>query len=213
MAVFITEVEAGPTALIIVGSLLIVAAVMGLLIKEIGLADGTLTWGDVGDKIRESDTPEEALSLASAATLIAPAIQHDPDIRALSAAAYEEVVIGQLTAVFNRAAVRGSGPRDLGRDATVTAEGKTLGIETRFGDPAKPMSASDLRQRVQRMLGRSVDLDAVIIVSNMCEPPLSALGEARDLAQSQGKNFQYVRWTGTGDTPALQRVIQDHLQG
>ncbi|WP_331739832.1 hypothetical protein OG590_39155 (plasmid) [Streptomyces goshikiensis] len=214
VAVFIATTEAGPAALIVVGSLLLVAAIMGLQIKEIGLADGTLTWpdlSDLGDQIRNADTPDDALNVASAATTVAPDVQRDIEIRELSHVAYEQVITDRLVSIFGSEAVRGSsGPHDRGFDIMVTIGGKRAAIETKFGDPTKPFPNIRLRDVVDAMV-RTPQLDAVIVVSNMYEPGLHTQEMARDSARAMGKKFAYVRWGSDRSNQELQRVIEEQL--
>ncbi|MEU7062912.1 hypothetical protein [Streptomyces sp. NPDC046161] len=215
VAVFIAMTEAGPAALIVVGSLPLVAAIMGLQIKEIGLAEGTLTWpdlSDLGDQIRNADTPEDALNVASAATTVAPEVQRNTEIRELSHVAYEQVITDRLVSIFGPAAVRGSsGPHDRGFDIMVTIAGKTAGIETKFGDPTKPFPNIRLRDVVDAMVRTTPQVDAVIVVSNMYEPGLHTQEMARDSARAMGKKFAYVRWGSDRSTHELQRVIEEQL--
>ncbi|MEU3907174.1 hypothetical protein AB0F20_25710 [Streptomyces goshikiensis] len=213
VAVFTVTTEAGPASLIIAGALLLVAAVMGRQIKEIGLADGTLTLAEIEDRIRNADSPDDALNLASAATTVAPEVQRDTEIRELSAAAYERVINDRLASVFGPGAVRHSrGAYDRGTDIEVTLDGKKAGIVTKFGDPTTHIGPRRMREIVETLLRGRTDLDAIVIVSNMHEPALSTLGAARDRAQEDGKNFQYVRWNGDINTPQLQTVIEDQLR-
>ncbi|MEU6213126.1 hypothetical protein ABZ891_24925 [Streptomyces sp. NPDC047023] len=211
-AVFTVETEAGPAALVVIGALLFFVAIMGRQIKEVGLADGTLAYVDMKNRIRNADTPQARVDIAAAAATTYPAIQHDPEIQELSHAAYEEIVAGNLVEIFGQEAVRSQGPFDRGVDITVTVNSKKAGIETLFGPPDRYLSADRMLNKVEGILNGNRDLDAVIIVSTMHEPPLSVLGAARDRAAADGKTFQYVRWNSNSDGPQLERVLRDHLQ-
>ncbi|MEU4359304.1 hypothetical protein [Streptomyces virginiae] len=211
-AVFTVETEAGPAALVVIGALLFFVAIMGRQIKEVGLTDGVLAYAELKNRIRNADSPQARVDIATAAATANPAIQHDPEIQELSHAAYEEIVAGNLVEIFGQEAVHSSGPYDRGVDITVTVNNKKAGIETLFGLPDRHLSAQRLLNKVEGMLNGSPDMDAVIIVSTMHEPPLSVLGAARDRAAANGKTFQYVRWNSNSDGPQLERVLRDHLQ-
>ncbi|MGW7333044.1 hypothetical protein ACWGIU_31510 [Streptomyces sp. NPDC054840] len=210
---FVTGTEAGPAALIIVGAVLLVAAVMGRQIKEISLADGTMTWVEtVEEEMRNAPTPARAVEVASAATIISPGIQHNEEIRELSHAAYEQVIIDRLRSAFGRRAVQLPGPRDRGYDALVDTRGKRIVIETKFGDPSRGIEPRRVRDVVQGSL-MPPQADAIVLVATMLEPPSSVLAQARELAAARGQGFTYVRWTRDADTPALQQAVEEHLQG
>ncbi|MCY0954151.1 hypothetical protein [Streptomyces sp. H27-S2] len=212
VAVFITATEAGPTALIIVGAVLLVAAVMGRQIKEISLADGTMTWVDtVGEELRNAPTAARAVEVASAATIISPEIQHNEEIRELSHAAYEQVITDRLRSAFGRGAVKSPTVREFGFDALVATRDKKIVIQTKFGDPNKSIEPRRVRDVLKGSL-ESPQADAIVLVATMLKPPASVLAQAREFAAARGQGFTYVRWTGDADTPALQQAVEEHLQ-
>ncbi|MFE9222755.1 hypothetical protein ACFYN3_41585 [Streptomyces lavendulae] len=211
-AVFVVETEAGPAALIIIGAILFLVAMVGRQIKEISLTEGIFTPEELKEVLRNTQTPEDVLTIASAASTAAPEIQSDPEVQHLTAAAYEQILAKNLTEIFGQEAVQAiTGPYDLGIDILVSLGGKKAGIQTKFGRTDMHFTDRRMREAVQWVLRGSPDADAVIIVSNMHEPSLSILGAARDRAQASGKTFQYVRWNPDGDTTQLERVIRDHL--
>ncbi len=210
-AVFTVETEAGPAALVVIGALLLFVAIMGRQIKEVGLTDGVLVPTELKSRIRNADSAQARVDITAAAAAVNPAIQHDPEIQALSHAAYEEIVAGNLVEIFGQGVVRSSGPYDRGVDITVTVNGKKAGIQTLFGLPDRHLSAQRMLKKVEGILNGSPDVDAVVIVSTMHEPPLSVLNAAGDRAAADGKTFQYVRWNSNSDGAQLERVLRGLL--
>ncbi|MGW8888237.1 hypothetical protein [Streptomyces sp. NPDC055749] len=212
MAVFITEVEAGPVALVTVGAVLLIIAVMGRRITSVSLIDGGMTFEErVEQQLSQAGTPEQALQVATAATTVAPEVQKNEHISRMSHFAYEEVVVDRLTSAFGASVVE---PRQDRRgasryDVLVTREGKRVGVEILFGDPSRTVDRRRVEDRVLRAFVEP-DLDAFIVVCNQAEPTRSFLEKVSDLVP-QGKGFQYVRWADDTDTPALRRVVEEQL--
>ncbi|MFF5391174.1 hypothetical protein ACFY5H_22955 [Streptomyces sp. NPDC013012] len=212
VAVFITEVEAGPVALVTVGAVLLIIAVMGRRITSISLIDGGMTFEErVEQQLSQAGTPEQALQVATAATTVAPEVQKNEHISRMSHFAYEEVVVDRLTSTFGASVVE---PRqDRGRaskyDVLLTREGKRVGVEILFGDPSKTVDRRRVEDRVLRAFVEP-DLDAFIVICNQLEPSRSFLERVNDLVP-QSKGFQYIRWADDTDTPVLRRVIEEQL--
>ncbi len=214
VAVFITEVEAGPVALITVGAVLLIIAVMGRRIASVSLVDGGMTFEErVEQQLSQADTPQQALEVATAATTVAPEVQKNEHIASMSHAAYEEVVTDHLASIFGAQVVdarydqrRGSRP---GYDLLVKREGKRVGIEILFGDPSRSVTRSRVEDRVLRAFSQP-DLDALIIVCNQREPSRPFLEQVSALVP-QGKGFQYVRWVDPSDSSALRQAIEEQL--
>lgn len=214
VAVFITEVEAGPVALVTVGAALLIIAVMGRRITSVSLVDGGMTFEErVEQQLSQADTPEQALEVATAATTVAPEVQKNEHISLMSHAAYEEVVADRLTSIFGTSVVD---PRDdrrhgsrPGYDLLVTREGKRVGVEILFGNPSRPVDRGRITDRVLQAFAQP-DLDALIIVCNQPEPSRPFLERISGLVP-QGKGFQYVRWAADTDTPALRQTVEQQL--
>ncbi|MFE5679406.1 hypothetical protein ACFQ7B_34215 [Streptomyces erythrochromogenes] len=214
VAVFITEVEAGPVALITVGAVLLIIAVMGRRITSVSLVDGGMTFEErVEQQLSQADTPQQALEVATAATTVAPEVQNNEHIALMSHAAYEEVVADRLASIFGTQVVdarydhrRGS---RLAYDLLVTREGKRVGIEILFGDPSRPVARSRVEDRVLRAFSQP-DLDALIIVCNQREPSRLFLEQVSAFVP-QGKGFQYVRWVDHTDSSTLRQTIEEQL--
>ncbi|MFF4520240.1 hypothetical protein [Streptomyces bluensis] len=214
VAVFITQVEAGPVALVTVGAVLLIIAVMGRRITSVSLVDGGMTFEErVEQQLSQADTPEQALEVATAATTVAPEVQKNENISLMSHAAYEEVVADRLISVFGTSVVdprndwrRGSRP---GYDLLVTREGKRVGVEILFGDPSRPVDGRRVTDRLLYAFTQP-DLDALVIVCNQQEPSRSFLERVSGLVP-QDKGFQYVRWADDTDTPALRQTVEEQL--
>ncbi|MBT3076571.1 MULTISPECIES: hypothetical protein [Streptomyces] len=214
VAVFITQVEAGPVALVTVGAVLLIIAVMGRRITSLSLVDGGMAFEErVERQLSQADTPEQALQVATAATTVAPEVQKNKHISSMSHVAYEEVVADRLISAFGTSVV--DPRRDRRRasrppyDVLLTREGKRVGVEILFGDPSRTVDRRRVEERVLRAFTEP-DLDAFIVVCNQREPSHSLLERVSDLVP-QGKGFQYVRWADDTDTPALRRVIEEQL--
>lgn len=211
VAVFVTQVEAGPVALITVGAFLLLIAVMGRRIASMSLVDGGLQWEQrVEREMNAAETPDRALEVATAATTVAPEVQRNEHISTMSHRAYEQVVEERLVSAFGASEVR---PADQGRghDFVITRGGKKVGVEVIFGRPGKPAETSRMVDRLLRAFGTTPDLDALVYVSTSRPPADDRLAEPADLAQRQGKAFKYVRWADDGDTPGLRQAIDELL--
>lgn len=214
VAVFITQVEAGPVALITVGAVLLIIGIMGRRITSMSLVDGGMTFEErVEQRMSQADTSEQAYEVATAATTVAPEVQKNERISLMSHAAYEEVVADRVRSIFGTSVVE---PRyDLRRgssrryDLLLTREGKRVGVEILFGDPSRSVDISRVRDRVQYALIPE-DLDALIIVCNQREPSRPAF-ERLDALVPEGKGFRYVRWADDADTPALRQAVEEQL--
>jgi hypothetical protein len=214
VAVFITQVEAGPVALITVGAVLLIIAVMGRRITSMSLVDGGMTFEErVEQRLSQADSSEQAYEVATAATTVAPEVQKNEHISLMSHAAYEEVIADRLISLFGTSVID---PREdrrrgswRGYDVLVTREGKRVGVEILFGDPSRSVDSSRVRDRLRHALIQP-DLDALIIVCNQREPSRPSFERLSALVP-QGKGFQYVRWADDTDTPALRQAVEDQL--
>lgn len=214
VAVFITEVEAGPVALVTVGAALLIIAVMGRRITSVSLADGGMTFEQrVERQLSQADTPEQAFEVATAATTVAPEVQKNAHISLMSHAAYEKVVADRLVSVFGGSVVEPGGERWRAArnayDLLVSRGGRRVGVEILFGDPSRPVDRSRVRDRVLSAFAKP-DLDALVIVCNQREPARLFLEQVGSLVP-QGKRLAYVRWADDTDTPALRRTIEEQF--
>ncbi|MFE9222894.1 hypothetical protein ACFYN3_42385 [Streptomyces lavendulae] len=132
---FVVETEAGTAALIIIGALLFVIAIIGRQIKEIGLAEGLFTLADLKEVLRNTQAPEDLLTLASAASTTAPEIGRDPEIRNLTHLAYEQLVAKSLMPIFGQGAVETAGPYDRPFDIAVNWMARRQASKPNSTDP------------------------------------------------------------------------------
>ncbi|MEV0990946.1 hypothetical protein [Streptomyces sp. NPDC049949] len=211
-AVFVTEVEAGPTALITIGGLLLVLATMGRRINSMSITDGALEFEEqVREELNQAEDDEERVQIASEAVTEQPRIQHVQEFARVSESAYRNALKNRIISHFgDQVEVE---KRIEGRylaDFVVTAGGKSVVIETIFGDPNRMMSRNKMFRRLGSPLLRAVD--GIIIVSNMLEPGRDDVEAARAWAAAAEKTFSYVRWAGGVHTRDLISAVEAHLQ-
>ncbi|WP_329449116.1 hypothetical protein OG906_41005 (plasmid) [Streptomyces sp. NBC_01426] len=214
-AVFLTEVEAGPTALITIGGLLVVLATMGRRISSMNLTDGAFEFEQhVREELDQAQDDSERVRIASNAVAERPRIQNIPDIAATSEHAYQSVLGKRLIAHFgDRVEVESWLDDEHGRaDFVVAAGSKSVIIETAFGNPTRVMDRDRLFKHIRPRFLMTDHADAIVIVSNMLEPGLQDLNAARNWAARGNKAFSYVRWTTDIDTAGLIRSVEAHLQ-
>ncbi|MFB6529891.1 hypothetical protein [Streptomyces sp. NPDC056399] len=216
VAVFVTQVEAGPVALITVGAFLLLIAVMGRRIASMSLVDGGLQWEQrVEREMSAAESPDRALEVAAAATTVAPEVQRNEHISTMSHQAFEQVIRDRLVAAFGESAVAPAEPDHrrggVGHDFVVTRGGKKVGVDIRFGNPTKTAIAGSMFDRMLRAFVMSPDLDALVFVSNSLPPMGHFMERQVGVARDQGKVFQYVRWNDDSDTPALRQTIEELL--
>ncbi|THA33727.1 hypothetical protein [Streptomyces sp. A1547] len=214
-AVFVTEVEAGPTALITIGGLLLVLATMGRRISSVSITDGALEFEEqVREELSQAEDDEERVQIASEAVTEQPRIQHVQEFARASESAYRNALKHRLISHFgDQVEVEKRIDDRYLADFVVTAGGKRVVIETIFGDPNRMMTGAKMFPRVRSLLRR--DVDGIIIVSNMLEPGRNDLEKARDWATAAAageKTFSYVRWAGGVDTAGFISSVEAHLQ-
>ncbi|MFE2723956.1 hypothetical protein [Kitasatospora sp. NPDC059327] len=211
-AIFVTEVEAGPTALVTIGGLLLVLAVMGRPISSIGLTDGSLAFEQIKSDLLQAESDAEVVQIVSTAVAEQPRVQNDPDIASASDRAYRNLIRDRLIGHFGNR-VRSETPVGSTRaDFTVTNGDKSAIIEIAFGNPNRMMDGTKLLRMLNPSFLSTDRADAIVIVSNMLEPGLHDLSEARDFAQRGSKNFVYARWTGDIDTAGFIQSVEAQLQ-
>ncbi|MFJ4579566.1 hypothetical protein [Streptomyces echinatus] len=212
-AVFKTKVEAGPTALITIGALLVVLGAMGRQIASMNLKDGSMTMQDVKDEVNQADSPEQVVdAIVNAPGPVQSQLQRDEDITMMSEAAYEKSVAGVLAEYFGDAVQRDVPIGSTRADIVVTLDGKRAVVETRLGNPSKAMPPEVLRRLVRPDYLNDDDVHAIVIVS-ASEPGLYFLGEARERAVQAGKNFTFASWAGSVHNRSLKQAIEDQLRG
>ncbi|MFD0272362.1 hypothetical protein ACFVHB_00440 [Kitasatospora sp. NPDC127111] len=213
-AVFMKDVEAGPTALITIGAVLVVLSAMGRQLSSMNLKEGSFDLADVKDQVNGADSPEQVVE----AIVSAPApvqnqlLQQDTAITDMSEAAYERVIADLLTGYFGDAVQRDVPIGSTRADIVVTLDGKRAVVETRLGNPGRPMPPELLRRLLRQDYLTDDSVHAVIIVS-ASEPGLYALGRERDRAVHAGKNFAFTSWAGREHNQSLKQAIEDQLRG
>ncbi|WP_316528374.1 hypothetical protein [Kitasatospora brasiliensis] len=145
-AVFKTEVEVGPTALITIGSILLVLAVMGRRITSIGLTEGKIDWTveQVRRDLASAKDDTERVEIVTAAVEERPRIRNILDIAINSERAYFNVIRDRLVGHFGEDAVATDaqlGPGLSRADLIVTKGGKSVIVEAMFGAPNRALNA------------------------------------------------------------------------
>lgn len=211
VAVFKTKVEAGPTALITIGAVLVVLGAMGRQISSLNLKEGSLALQDAKDELSAADSPEQVVqTVVSAPPPVQRQLQQDVDIAMMSESAYAKVIADVLTDQFGDAVQHDVPIGDVRADSVVTLHGKRVVVETRLGTPSRPMSPDVLRRLVRPAYLDDETVHAVVIVSASA-PGSYLIERERQRAAERGKSLSYTTWTGPEDNQSLQHAIEVHL--
>ncbi|MFL5993097.1 MAG: hypothetical protein ACJ736_02015 [Streptomyces sp.] len=211
VAVFKTKVEAGPTALITIGAVLVVLGAMGRQISSLNLKEGSLALEDVKDELSAADSPEQVVqTVVSAPPPVQRQLQQDDDIAKMSESAYAKVIADVLTDQFGDAVQHEVQIGAVRADSIVTLGGKRVVVETRLGNPSRPMSPDVLRRLVQPAYLTDHTVQAIVIVSASA-PGSYLIDREQQRVATMGKSLSYATWTGPEDSQSLKHVIEAHL--
>ncbi|MFG1811754.1 hypothetical protein [Streptomyces sp. NPDC049040] len=171
-AVFTRKVEAGPTALITVGALLVVIAISGVAIKRAKIGDSEITLHNrQAAAMAISRTPADELDTAlSVLAAYDPAAVSDPSIRMAISGAYDSAVLSSLERKYGADFSRLR--RGAGFDAEISFNVGVLAIEILHF----PSEGAEMRQRLKHMVHNFTrrilenDYERVAVISNIGVP-------------------------------------------
>ncbi|MFJ5267110.1 hypothetical protein [Streptomyces sp. NPDC088358] len=188
-AVFLREVEAGPTALITVGALLTVIAISGVSIKRARIGDSEiLLHNRKAAAIEIANTPAEELESAlSVLAAYDPGAVTDPGIQMALAAAYDSAMKSKLREAFGNRYIN----EGRSSDGSIELPLGRVDIDIRYfaqteGDRIRNRYLS-LTQSL-RLKGRG---DRILIITNV-KIPEPLLERAERGASNQGKILKTV---------------------
>jgi hypothetical protein len=212
-AVFMKNVEAGPTALITIGATLVVLGAMGRQLTSLNLKEGSVALETLKDEVNQANSPEQVVqAIVSAPAPVQSQLRRDTALTGMREAAYEQVIADLLTAYFGDAVEREVPIGSTRAGIVVTLEGKRAVVETQLGNPTRPMPPEALKQLLRQDYLDDDNMHAVVIVS-ACEPGLYALERERERAVQVGKNFTCILWAGPMHNQSLKQAVEDQLQG
>ncbi|MGI5455913.1 hypothetical protein ACQEWB_22580 [Streptomyces sp. CA-249302] len=172
-AVFTRKVEAGPTALITVGALLVVIAISGVSVKRAKIGDNEITLHNrQAAALQISRTPADELDAAlSVLAAYDPAAVTDPSIRMAISGAYTSAVLSSLERKFGS---KVSKPRHS-FDAEVALDVGMVAVEIQHFQSAERNVRLQLRGKVKNFVSRiergEVECRRIAILSNIDVPP------------------------------------------
>lgn len=188
-AVFTRKVEAGPTALITVGALLVVIAISGVSIKRAKIGDSEITLHNrQAAALQLSRTPADELDAAlSVLAVYDPAAVTDPSIRMAISGAYTSAVLSSLERKF------GSNVSRLKNsfDAEVALDAGTVAIEIHHFQSNDRQVRDRLRYKMMNIASRIIQGEGeyrrIAIVSNVDVP--QSIQEQVEFALTGGLEF------------------------
>ncbi|MFJ7491167.1 hypothetical protein ACIQZB_07890 [Streptomyces sp. NPDC097727] len=183
-AVFLREVEAGPTALITLGALLTVIAISGVSIKRARIGDSEiLLHNRQAAALEIANTPAEDLDSAlSVLAAYDPGAVTDPAIQMALAAAYDSAMKSKLREAFGNRYING----DRSSDGHIELSRGRVRVEIRhFSQTEGDRLRHRYQNLTQRLMIRNMG-DRVLFITNVIIPePLPARAESGALAQGQ----------------------------
>ncbi|WP_159074298.1 hypothetical protein [Streptomyces dioscori] len=171
-AVFTRKVEAGPTALITVGALLVVIAISGVSIKRARIGDNEITLHNrQAAALQLSRTPADELDAAlSVLAAYDPAAVTDPSIRMAISGAYTSAVLSSLERKFGSNVSRFK----HSFDAEVALDVGMVAIEIQHFQSADRNVRAQLRHKVRNFASRIERAESeyrrIAILSNVDVP-------------------------------------------
>lgn len=211
VAVFKRSVEAGPTALIAIGAILVVMAVTGSGITRAKFGENEVTLAarrKIAAAAIAMASPEEAdAAIAVAAAYDPVAIPVSSGLAGESYARYERLVGERVRRLANADSVTYSerfGPYQV--DYVVRLPGRMIALEVKYGSPDRRIDSS----RIHAALGilTASDAETLAVVTNMRLPSESVLAQLNRFASQMNKDFRVIRWVDGEDDGSLEELFR-----
>jgi hypothetical protein len=171
-AVFITQLEAGPVALLLIGLVLLLIGIGGRMPSRIKVGDNEVAWEafqEFVERVVERTPKDEASELLADLTELAKDAPQAASA-GLSAIAYEQLVSRMVYDAFIELPEKTPGTvgvspfegTDRGRDMVIDSENRTVVVQVKY--PSRPLSAdvvaqaAELRARLDENSDRRVAL-------------------------------------------------------